>query len=477
VKFREEDPFAEWSAYEWSSWGHRTVTERYSPWQILYLRDAVTFGLVGVEIELLLDESETAVLRAHEALREILATHREHWRRLDEAWRNLIKLLVRLQNRYWPLIRGKSKLLIDGRGQRIDPFPITVEAFDPGAVLAEFGLEVEDVARVYRYLSDRGSALDTADGHSLLRSAQRREMRRDWRGDGLLGADYYDAAHVIGAFYRELTGTTLALPDVAHDERLAEARERLLGHPPAVAIDREDIKRTLASLHLDPVWVHVVGEGESERIIVEGLVGALLHPQIAASTIKFTDLRGSGGAERVAPLLDTVVDYATRSVVIVDSEGQMRDYAVAAVRDGLLAEEDLCLFHRSLEQDNYTAEELVELVAELGRQLDRGALRMTGAELECYYTERKRKAKESGTEEPALAGCLLDLAMHEQHGLVKVEKTELAEGIVNRLVSELRSTGDDRRDELLKRRPSLKFVIERVIDPINRPVPVYIEPG
>ena len=35
------------------------------------------------------------------------------------------------------------------------------------------------------------------------------------------------------------------LPDVAHDERLAEARERLLGHPPTVAIDRDDIKRTL----------------------------------------------------------------------------------------------------------------------------------------------------------------------------------------------------------------------------------------
>ncbi len=264
---------------------------------------------------------------------------------------------------------------------------------------------------------------------------------------------------------------------LAHEERLVEARERLLGHPPTVAIDRDDIKKTLASLHLDPVWLHVIGEGESERIIVEGLVAALLHPQIAASTIKFTDLEGSGGADRVAPLLDTIVDYATRSVVIVDSEGQMRDYAKAAVRDGLLPKEDLCLFHRSLEQDNYTPQELVELVSELGRELDRGELRMAGADLDRYYAERKRKAEESRTEEPALAGCLLDLAMHEEHGLVKIEKKELAAGIVKRLVGELQTAGSDGRTELLQRRPILRFVIERVIDAINRPVPVYIEPG
>ncbi len=477
LKFREERPFADWSTYEWSPWEHPTVTERYSSWQILYLRDAVTFGRVDVEIELLLDDSESALLRTHELLREILATHQAHWRRLDGNWRTMIKLLVRLQNRYWPLIRGTSKLLTDASGQRIDPFPGTVEAFDPGPVLVEFALEVEDVAGIYRYLSDRGAALDTADGQSLLRLAARREMRRDWRGDVLLAADFYDAARVIGAFYRELTGTTLPLPDVAHDERLDEARERLLGHPPTVAIDRDDIKRTLVSLHLDPVWVHVVGEGESERILVEGLVGALLHPQIALSTIKFTDLAGSGSAERVAPLLDTVVNYATRSVVIVDSEGQMRDYAEAAVRDGLLPKEDLCLFHRSLEQDNYTAQELVEFVAELGRKLDRGELRMTGADLDRYYAERKRKAEESRTEEPALARCLLDLAMHEEHGLVKLKKKELAEGMVNRLVGELQTAGDGGRNGLLERRPILKFVIERVIDAINRPVPVYIEPG
>ncbi len=89
------------------------MNERYSPWQILYVRDAVTFGLVDVEIELLLDDSEAALLRTHELLRDILTTHQAHWRRLDESWRTMIKLLVRLQNRYWPLIRGRSKLLTD----------------------------------------------------------------------------------------------------------------------------------------------------------------------------------------------------------------------------------------------------------------------------------------------------------------------------------------------------------------------------
>jgi hypothetical protein len=68
--------------------------------------------------------------------------------------------------------------------------------------------------------------------------------------------------------------------------------------------------------------------------------------------------------------------------------------------------------------------------------------------------------------------------MYEGHGLVKVEETELADGMVKRLVSELQAAGgEDRREELLGCRPVLRFVIERVIDAINRPVPVYLEPG
>ena len=41
MAFREEQPYAPWSAYEWEAWGHPQITALYAPWQVLYIDDVL----------------------------------------------------------------------------------------------------------------------------------------------------------------------------------------------------------------------------------------------------------------------------------------------------------------------------------------------------------------------------------------------------------------------------------------------------
>lgn len=105
--------FSEWRRYEWrDQWDHGHVSELYSPWQLLYLADVLEGGVVELPLSWLSGEGEP-IYRSHEGLRDLIERQRGAWGSLDDRWRPLIKLLVRLQNRYWPFVGGRLRLTID----------------------------------------------------------------------------------------------------------------------------------------------------------------------------------------------------------------------------------------------------------------------------------------------------------------------------------------------------------------------------
>ncbi len=76
-------------------------------------------------------------------------------------------------------------------------------------------------------------------------------------------------------------------------------RARLYERGPAAPFEPAEVKAELETVELYPHGVHVVGEGASERIIVETLVGTLLGWGAVEDELTFSDLDGAGAAARI----------------------------------------------------------------------------------------------------------------------------------------------------------------------------------
>lgn len=110
LSFREDEGPKPWSTYEWDFDGRPQVTPLYSPWQLLYVDDVLDGTGADVGLEMALGDS-AARDRFLDQLRPWLQDQDSAWRAIDDAWRPLVKLLVRLQNRYWPQITNRVSLI------------------------------------------------------------------------------------------------------------------------------------------------------------------------------------------------------------------------------------------------------------------------------------------------------------------------------------------------------------------------------
>jgi hypothetical protein len=381
---------------------------------------------------------------------------------------------VRLQNRYWPFVRGSSRLLPRPGGGHDDPF--RDDAFDAAAVLSELGVTEADIKVLYRYFSARGQTLEFGDRLHLLRQMASRTYRRRLGGTALRAQDCYDAGEVLRRFYRDLTGEVLPDAEVTAagvtDEELAhrsQIRERQLGHPPRLQYDAEDVKRVLDGLGIYPHGIHVIVEGETEELVVPGIVKGLLGDDAAADLV-VTNLHGVGAAADIDNLLGAVTQYSLRAVVIADNEGNIRASVDRLIADGLLDPADVLVQETSFEEDNFSDQELVDLAiraAAVARGSRAAAeLKLTAEELRAYHDDRVERSDRK--DRPALASSLVTLARRPEHGAVELSKSEdLAPAILRHLLDELNGTTGSADVELrASARPAFNHIVQRVVKPL-----------
>jgi hypothetical protein len=228
--WREENDFVPWGKHAWQPpWrdGHPIIAECFSPWQMLYLREATEGQLVPVDARSLLDDERLANDREwleHQARGRVA-----RWERLDEDWRSLIKLLTALQWRFLPYRTGRSILLHDSSNpsERVDQMEIAHREFDPAGVLETFELELDDLARLHFTIADAGHRLDPTPSLYELMDAAPRKRTDLLRGDALLARDYYDAAFLLRGLYYLATDEWLPEPDELKPEHTVEAWQRL----------------------------------------------------------------------------------------------------------------------------------------------------------------------------------------------------------------------------------------------------------
>jgi hypothetical protein len=388
--------------------------------------------------------------------RGLLEAEEARWRVLDSAWRPLMKVLVRLQNRYLPEVTGQSRLLYDAAQKLlVDPWPEVLSSFDAKAAASELGVSASQLSKVYWFLVERGIDSEPCDGLELLRRARPRPAHKRVQGLPRRAQDLLDAAQVFWLFLRDLKGNPPERNPLWRMDGRQRERAVFYDLGPAARTTREQLRAELAHTGLYPHAVHLVGEGGSEKDIVHRLMEGLLGRQLA-DEIGFTDLGGSGSASRLPTMVTGFTTYAQRTVVIVDSEGKMAQYVKGLVRSGQLPEADILNFAENLEDSNFSLAEMIKVLTDLAASPADGrpavTLTLPLSDVVAAHEARSRKAGE----QPGRAGTLLKLAQDPKYGgPVTISKPDFARALADQMLADLARAEDDKQatDAVLARRP------------------------
>jgi hypothetical protein len=456
MMWREEREFEPWERYGCQFWGDgiTTVSERYSPWQLLYVADA----LEGHSPRISLRWIENAQADPNDFLVQQRAATAARLRSLDEEWRPLVKLLVALQPRLWSYRRGRTILLHEpGNAQHVDPLPHVVETFDPHALLRRFELSLDELAQLHLELAEAGRKVDPAPRWYPLAEAAPRKVTDDLRGVSLRARDFYDACYMLRGLFYLATDRWLPRADEIDDDRTVyESRRRHLPRAtqPTQA-QRSDLKELLIREGLYPHRIHFFVEGDTEQIVLERLLPFLGY-ELPGSGMAVTNIRGVDNAERHAVIFRSATQVAARTVLVADLEGTLSRTLTRLRAEGLFTDErDTLLWSRDgrsidFEEANFTAREILAAVRAVGRRRNADArLTLTVAELRRERAARTRPKRPP----PALTKLALGLAEEPQYGGIRVSKKELAPLLAERLVTDIRRSGD--LAEAGKRRPLL----------------------
>ena len=428
--WREERQFENWKTHAWISHldGARWVSERYTPWQLLYIEDVYALDTVAVSVDGLiagvaLDEHCDSAVRQ----REVRAT-------LDERWRPAIKLLVALQTRFWPYRRGRTNLLNPGEDrdddQVVDPQVVETERFDTRGVLSDFGLDFDGLAALHAAFVDAARRIDPSPGWYRLFELAPRHKTDPLRGQALRARDLYDACFLLRELYHLATGHWLPRADELGDASWVgsprrRARPRRDGQ--SVGATHDELQPVLEEMGVYPHRLHFVVEGETEEIVLRRLLVALGR----RAGYQITNLHGVDKGLRHQSLLSAASEYAARTVLIADREGDLATTLKRLQRVGLLTDEkDLLLWAiqgepSSFEEANFTPQEVAEAISAAGRERSPElVITLTGDELEAGFTEAVDEARLRNRSRPAFASVALKIAEDRHH--IRVSKPELA---------------------------------------------------
>jgi hypothetical protein len=477
VVFREERPYVSWEKYSVDHWGHPSTHPLYSPWQTLALQSTITEQTFALPVPTLLD-SNALSLALEGPFKGVLENQLATWRGLNDWWAPTIKLLVEIQNRFWPDVSGRVVMPIDpARNERVDPMPAERAEFDPLAVLHRHGLDEQALAQAYGFLLERGARSEGGrDGRSSggdrwarLRQMAHRQERARILGPARMAMDFYEAAEMLGLLWHDITGTFLPAIDVVPYRRTTRPIDHDVVRLDPYSRSRAALREKLVERGLWPGRVHAVVEGETEVMWVEQLVTAFLGG--VPESLLITNLRGVGAARQVGAIIALLEDATTHAALLVDNEGEMGRVVPDLIRRGVLSPEQVLMVGDSFEESNFSAAELLRVVRLLARNPpgDRPKIHVDINVRQLGSRQSELIAAARAGSEPGLAATLLKMLREPEHGSLNLSKTELAQGLIDFTLAEIEACiGNSAKiEKLMADRPAVRFIAEQLANPLG----------
>jgi hypothetical protein len=244
-----------------------------------------------------------------------------------------------------------------------------------------------------------------------------------------------------------------------------DVRAALYARGPGAPWDARAVIAELQEADLYPHGVHVVHEGDTDEQLIVTLIGSLIG-SMALEEVNFTDLRGAGNAAVVADLVRSLDGYVRRTVVVLDNEANARSHVEAMLAEGNMPADDALLFDTSLEEANASLDELVELAKHVASEHG-VSLSVTPDEVRVFHDAAVARSATKGREAPSLSTSLERVIRRETGGAWCLRKRQLVAALADHLARD--AAGGDPSEST---RPIVRFVVERIIPPLNRAYPL-----
>lgn len=461
--FRDEAGFVPWADYEYTIDSYTQVQPLYSEWQLLALPLVLDGDYMDVPVTVLAS-NEAGLLRWASGMRKQLAeTHVGGRQIMDDNWLPTIKILLRLQARYWPYVSGRSKVLYGqspqpGDRPTLDALHVEQQRATTQDGLNELGITTDDVKALYAWLAWRvESGADPAmylRGLTYLLPRRRAELAR---GQSRQALDLYDACQLLRRFYLELTGELL--PDADQGYLIDPSVS-----PRPLRRDRDALVDALRLQGLTAHKLHVIVEGETEMRLVKGLFEAFAGRALDAAGIAMTDLEGDK-LEESRRFIEGFGLYARDVALLLDDENDAKRVVDQLVRAGIVDAAHAELAAPSLEEANFTPDELIAMANQLGAR--QGVkLGFTGADL------RQRLDAHSagpGVDPLGMASMLVKMARNPTLGpVLQISKPDLAQPMIDLLLAEIQAA-PGKHEEVAKSRPIVDWVLRFPLQAARRP--------
>ncbi|MGD0165877.1 MAG: TOPRIM nucleotidyl transferase/hydrolase domain-containing protein [Gaiellaceae bacterium] len=440
--FRDEVVFVPWKEYVVDDGGTVKPRPFYSPWQLLYFNEALEMRDVSVSVDRLLnDEQRKDISDFH---RNLYSAQLENWRKLDQAWRDILLVLIRLSSNYGPWVKGSlmkstvTLVLSPETGEHVDPRELE-PPFDPEGILADLGVGADVIKEMHQRLAVHGTRDDPLERwHMLVRMAPASE-RAKLRGVARRAQDAYDGAEMLRNFYYDLTGELLLNPDEIFDISDKSWKQRLFGRWPLRSFTRADLAVELRRHDLHPHQVHIVVEGDTEEIVCRRILEAATGRPMNEFGISMHRLQGVDSAQLQREMLRALKAFPRYVVLIADREGTIGQEVARLQEEGTISAESTLLWPTSFEEATFSDDELITMIAAIGAESG-ATLTLDAKTLRLLYEEHRERA---GKEARGLATFALGKAAQPGYGSVRVSKTQLAERIAEYLLEDIRARGAD----------------------------------
>ena len=224
------------------------------------------------------------------------------------------------------------------------------------------------------------------------------------------------------------------------------SRRRPLGRHP------DQLGEALRDHQLYPHRLHTVVEGETEVRLIKRLFEAFSGRSWDGAGLLITDL-GGDKLEGSRTMLEGFAEYADAVALLLDDENDAKRVTRRFSQDGVVRDEHLRLWDRSLEEDNFTPQELLEFVAEIGAESGAALTLDEETLLAAQESRNQGKSRRKG-----LASVLQELARRSEHGAVTFGKPQLADKMADRLLRDIDEAAGA-HDEVAEHRPIVGWVL------------------
>ena len=442
VVFRDEVEFVPWNDYEVDDGVTSKSRPYYSPWQLLYLHDAIELQKAEVSVEWLVDDERRRDINdfiRHHHLRRL-----DTWRRLDDDWRDTLLVLVRLSSHYGPSIKGSlmksivSLVWDPERAEHVDPRDLE-PPFDAQAILTELAIDADRVKEMHERLAIHGIRDDPLERwHMLFRMAPAAE-RAKLRGAARRSQHAYDGAEILRRFFYDLTGDVLLHPDEIFDVSDKSWKETLFGRWPLRSFTRADLAVELRRHNLHPHQVHIVVEGDTEEIVCRRILEVVTGRPLNEFGVSMHRLQGVDSAQLHREMLRALKAFPRYVVLIADREGTIGQEVAKLQEDGIISPESTLLWPTSFEEANFSDAEIIEMIGEAGAELG-ATLTLDAETLRRVYDDHCQRA---GQNAQGVMTFALAKAEQPRYGSVRVGKRRLAERMAEYLLNDMCSRGTD----------------------------------